>query len=399
VAVLWVFTVTYVKTPVRLALLAPGGIALLAGLDAALLLLGLPAPVTLDRLPDVHGPLLVLGFVGTVIALERAVALRAAWGYAAPAALGLGGLSLITPAPIAVGQVLLLLGLLVQLAVYRSLWRRQESVALAMQVLGAVLATGSALLWWGGAPVAGVLPWFAGFLVLTIAGERLELARVGALAAGSERHVMALSLLLVAAVVAATLWPVVGHILLGAALLALVTRLLGIDVARRLVRSTGLPRYMAWCLLAGYAWLLVAGGIWALLGFVPDGPAYDAVIHSVFLGFTISMIMAHAPVILPAVLGRPLPYAPAFYAPVVLLHVSLLLRVAGGDLWGQEWALQTGGALNVTALLAFVLLAGRSSILASRRATSRARERAARSARSGAPAASPGLDETLETSR
>ncbi len=179
-----VFTVTYVKTPVRLALLAPGGIALIAGLDAALLLLGLPAPVTFDRLPDVHGPLLVLGFAGTVIALERAVALRAGWGYAAPAALGLGGIALITPVPLAVGQVLLLLGTVGQLVVYRSLWRRQESVALAMQVLGAILAAGSALLWWGGAPVATVLPWFAGFLVLTIAGERLELARVGALEGG-----------------------------------------------------------------------------------------------------------------------------------------------------------------------------------------------------------------------
>ena len=42
------------------------------------------------------------------------------------------------------------------------------------------------------------------------------------------------------------------------------------------------------------------------------GPAYDAVVHAVFLGFTLSMIMAHAPVILPAVLRRPLPYRPAW---------------------------------------------------------------------------------------
>ncbi len=41
------------------------GLSLLAGLDAALLLLGLPAPVTTERLPEVHGILLVIGFVGT----------------------------------------------------------------------------------------------------------------------------------------------------------------------------------------------------------------------------------------------------------------------------------------------------------------------------------------------
>ena len=51
-----------------LVLLAPAGIALLAGLDVALMLLGLPAPVRVDRLPEVHGMLMVLGFVGTLIA-------------------------------------------------------------------------------------------------------------------------------------------------------------------------------------------------------------------------------------------------------------------------------------------------------------------------------------------
>lgn len=357
-------TVVGVKTPVRLAFLLPGGLALLAGLDAALLLLGLPAPVTLDRLPLVHGPLLVLGFVGTVISLERAVALRRWWGFGAPVLLGVGGILLLTAAPIAVGQAVLVAGTVVQLAIYRALWRRQESGHLAMQVLGAFAVTGSALLWWGGAPMVAVLPWFAAFLVLTIAGERLELARVGNLGRGSERSVFALGVVYFAATVATALWPDVAHPLLGLALLALVARLLGFDVARRLVRATGLPRYMAWCLLAGYGWLAVTGGIWLLVGRVAEGPAYDAVIHAVFLGFTMSMIMAHAPVILPAVLGRPLPYRPAFYGPVVLLHGSLALRVGVGDLYGQVWALQVGGALNVLAVLIFVVLAVHSVLTA-----------------------------------
>lgn len=370
------------KTSARLAFLLPGGFALLAGLDAALLLLGLPAPVTLDRLPRVHGALLVLGFVGTVVFLERAVALRRWWGYGAPVFLGLGGILLLSPLPLAVGQGLFALGTVVQIAVYGALWRRQESEALALQVLGAFAATGSALLWWGGTPVATALPWFATFLILTIAGERLELARVGSLRGGSERLVMGLGMAVFIATVASTLWPVVGHPLLGLALLALVGRLLGFDVARRLVRSTGLPRYMAWCLLAGYAWLIVAGGVWLLLGQVTEGPGYDAVIHAVFLGFTMSMIMAHAPVILPAVLARPLPYRPVFYLPVVLLHVSLLLRLGVGDLYGQIWAVQTGGSLNIIAVLIFVVLAAWSTVTG-KRAT------AARTARPAAVAPEP----------
>ncbi len=74
----------------RLPFLLMALVAMLAGLDAALMLLGLPAPVTADRLPAVHGPLMVIGFVATLIALERAVALRTAAGYAAPGLLGLG---------------------------------------------------------------------------------------------------------------------------------------------------------------------------------------------------------------------------------------------------------------------------------------------------------------------
>ena len=79
----------------RLVWMLPAGVALLAGLDAGLLLLGLPAPVTAERLPDVHGMLLVLGFVGTLISLERATALARPLGYVAPALLGIGGVLLV----------------------------------------------------------------------------------------------------------------------------------------------------------------------------------------------------------------------------------------------------------------------------------------------------------------
>src|SRR5690554_4140296 len=148
-------------------------------MDAALLLLGLPAPLTTERLPDIHGVLLVLGFVGTLVAAERAVALRRWWGFSAPIALGAGAIALVSPAPLEVGQGLLVAGTLALLGVYRALWRRQPSIAIAMQVLGGGLGAGAAVLWLGGAPVATALPWLAGFLVLTIAGERVELSRVG----------------------------------------------------------------------------------------------------------------------------------------------------------------------------------------------------------------------------
>ena len=143
-------------------------------------------------------------------------------------------------------------------------------------------------------------------------------------------------------------------VVLGAALLVVVAALLRVDVARKMLRGKGLPRFSAACLLAGYAWLAVAGGILLL---VPDplaGGGYDAVVHAVFLGFTMSMIFAHAPVILPAVLRRPLPYRPVLYAPLALLHASLLVRVGIGDGTGWEPVWRWAGVGNVVMAVALV---------------------------------------------
>ena len=352
-------------TPWRLVLLVPAGLSLLAGLDAALLLLGLPAPVTADRLPDVHGMLLVLGFVGTLIALERAVALGSRWGIAAPALLGAGAVLTLTAAPLRVGQLLLLAGAVALVAVYVPLWRRQADEAVLVQALGAALAVGAAALWAGGVEMPVLLPWLVGFAVLTIAGERLELAR---LAMGPNAGVVLVLLAagLAAGVVAALLLPRTGPIALGAALAALVVWLASHDVARRTVRSHGLTRYMAVCILAGYAWAAVAAAVWLTSGSVVDGAGYDTVVHAIFLGFTISMVMAHAPVILPVVVGRPLAYHPVLYGPVVLLHASLVVRIWLGDGLGAPYAWRVGAVLNIVALLGFVVVAA-SRVLGARR--------------------------------
>lgn len=340
--------------PARALLLVPGGFALLAGLDAALLLLGLPAPVSAARLTEVHGMLLVLGFVGTLVAVERAVAARRRWCYFAPVCLGLGAVLLTVPAPRYLAAGLLLAGCVGLVATYVPLWRRSADIAVLIQAAGALLATGAAMLWLGSVPVADLLGWLAGFLILTIGGERLELARVAMLGARAEALLGAAAAALVAGALAALLWPVVGYAVLGAAVLGITAWLARFDVARRTVRGSGLTRYMAVSLLTGYCWLLVPGLTWLLVGPVRSGGGYDAVVHAVMLGFVLSMIMAHAPVILPAVLRRPLPYTPAMYWPVALLHLSLLLRVAVGDVRGIGWAVTTGGALNVVAVLAFL---------------------------------------------
>lgn len=341
---------------VRAAFLLPAGLALLAGLDAALMLLGVPAPIRADRLPEVHGMLLVFGFLTTLISLERAVALRRRAGFAAPALTGFGGLLLLSPAPLPIGKATLLAGTVALVAVYVPLWRRQRDAAVLVQAFGAILAAGALVLWLGEVTMPALVPWLAGFVVLTIGGERLELARLS-MGPGADAALVLLAGGVSIGVVAALLWPDVGSPLFGLALLGLTGWLAAHDVARRTIRSRGLPRFAAGCMLAAYFWLAVAAAVWLVGGVAGDGAAYDGVLHAVFLGFALSMVLAHAPVILPAVLRRPLPYHAAMIAPAVLLHASLVLRLWVGDALGHRWAWQAGGVGNIAAILLFAGLA------------------------------------------
>ncbi len=315
-------------------------------------LLGLAAPFGSERLPQVHGMLLTLGFVGTVIALERAVALGTRVAFLAPALLAAGGMALISDAPLLLGKWLLVAGALGLVAVYVPLWRRQRDHAVLVSALGAVLAVGAGILWLGGLPVPLLLPWLVGFVVLTIAGERLELARISMPSSAEVSLVIGAAGVVVGAV-AAVLWPHGGVVVSGAALVGLVVVLVKHDVARRTVRSQGLARYMAACMLAAYAWLAVTAGIWLVWGPTYEGPRYDAVIHAAFLGFTFSMIMAHAPVILPAVTRLGLPYRPFLWWPVAMLQAALVTRIVIGDALGHTAAWRVGGVAGVVALLFF----------------------------------------------
>jgi len=133
------------------------------------------------------------------------------------------------------------------------------------------------------------------------------------------------------------------------------------DAARRTARLPGLTRFMALCLLSGYVWLAVAGALW-LTGSGPAGGwARDAALHSLFLGFVMSMIFGHAPVILPVVIGLAVPFQPGFYLHLGLLHASLLVRVTG-SLLGIPPAARWGGLLNVAAVLLFLALTARAAL-------------------------------------
>ena len=336
----------------RFPLMFLGLLALLTALWGGLLRLGWALPLLRPTLSVVHGPLMVCGFLGTLIGVERAVALGAFWPYAAPLCTAVGALCLLAgwPAPL-----FMLLGSLGLVAIFAVIVRQQLAMATMIMTLGALLWVVGNGFWLAGRPLAYVVSWWSGFLVLTIVGERLELSRMLRLSWFDHgMFLLAVSVFLVGLLLLPTAF-VYGMRVTGVGMGALAWWLLRYDIARRTVRQTGLTRFIAVCLLSGYVWLGVSGILtWYFAGMLA-GPYYDAMLHTVFVGFVMAMIFGHAPIILPALLGRTAaPYHRAFYVPLVLLHASLLLRTVG-DLLGWWPGRQWGGLFNAVAILLFLI--------------------------------------------
>ena len=352
----------------RFPLLALGMAALAAGLWAGLLRLGWALPAPRGPLAIGHGPLMVCGFLGTLISLERAVALERRWAYAAPLLAGLGGALLAMGAEGWGGPLLVAAGSGVLVVIFIVVLRMQPQPFVVVMALGAAAWLVGNGAWLAGAAVPDVVAWWMGFLVLTIAGERLELSRMLFHPPRVERLFLALTALLVVALGATLVSRDLGTRGLGLAFVALAAWLARYDVARHTVRQTGLTRFIAACLLGGYVWLAVGGALALGHGGVVAGLAYDAMLHAVLVGFVFSMIFGHAPIIFPSVLGAPVFYRPALYAPLVLLHASLGLRLAG-DLGGHPALRRWGGLVNALAIVGYLGLVG-VSILRGRRAGS-----------------------------
>jgi len=340
----------------RVCLLLSGMSGLVTGIWGGLLRIGwnLPLPVHHANWITFHGPLMVCGFLGTLIGLERAVGLRAGWTWWAPLLAGAGGV--LTEAGV-LGwgpRLSISAGSAVFLAVAVRILMIQRNLANVVQMLGAGAWLAGNVAWCLDRPVAQVVPAWMAFLLLIIAGERLELTRFAPPDPWAARVLLACLAVLGAGLVFEAAQLPGRNLLLGAALAGTAVWLLRFDLAWRTIRSPGLPRYMAISLLSGYGWLLISG-VWMGLSWPQTaGVAYDGMLHAFFVGFVFAMIFGHAPVIFPAILGVPVVFHPAVYFWWAALQVSLVLRLAADGLgWaaGRSW----GAAGNGVAIAGFLL--------------------------------------------
>lgn len=327
----------------RVLLLLVAGAALTAVLGGlARLGLGIGfGPAVADR----HGPLFVLGVFGTVISLERAVALGRSWALAAPLVSVAAASSLLLRLPFA--PALFVVAVALTLLVNAAIIRRQSAAFTWLMLLGSVTLLEGTFAWARGAAVFDVIPGWKAFFVLTIVAERLELSRLAPTPRWASRALVVVSIMLALASMLGQ------RVVTGATLVLLGLWQLRFDLARRTVKLAGLPRFTAMGVLAGAAWLVVTGALLVHTPPIPAGPLADATLHSLFIGFVLSMVFAHAPIILPAVARVALPFHPVFFGPLVMLHAGLLARVMG-DVWGLHLLRVVGAVTNVLALLLFV---------------------------------------------
>lgn len=340
----------------RLTLLFPGMACLVAGIWGGLLRLPLNLPLPTDHANWItyHGPLMVCGFLGTVIGLERAVGLQRPWTFAAPLLSALGAISLVLGATGSLPIVLITAGSAAFAAVTVRVVQLQRAVFTSVMAIGAFAWLTGNVLWLSGAGFPRVVPWWIAFLALTIVGERLDLSRFQRPSRSAPPLLWVALGIFLAGVIASGMWEDAGLRLTGLGLLGLAAWLGAFDLARKTVRQTGLTRFMALCLLTGYLWMAVSGGLLLAARSLTSGTRYDATLHAFFVGFVFSMIFGHAPVIFPAVLNLRPAYRSAFYLHVALLHAGLVIRMAG-DLAESVSVRQWGGALNAAAVGLFLV--------------------------------------------
>ena len=340
----------------RLPFLILGLISLIAGLATGLARLGVSTPEIYQYASGLHSAFMISAFFGTLIGLERAVATRYWWAYLGPLFSGLAGLSLLflMHGNLIAPFLLTLASAVFTLASGLIVLKQRALFTVTLWLAAALWFCGN-FLWFCSNNFWGSIPFGLSFLVLTIAGERLELTRFMKPRPLARKTFICLLLLIIVGSTISALTGFDENKLLGLGFAGLAIWLLNFDIARKTIRQTGITRFVAACLLSGYLWLLVGGILLTTMMNTSLGNyQLDAAIHSIALGFIVSMVIGHAPIIFPAIMRVAIPYTDRMYVPLVLLHLSVAIRISG-DLLSDQAIRSFGGSLNVLALLVFII--------------------------------------------
>ena len=324
-------------------LLPPVFINLFLGLAAGASRMGL-IPVFASNAVQNHGAVMMMGFISGIIVAERANTLKDPFLTAASIAFPAGGFLLVAGIDFAAyfawffGSLLFVIWSAIFLAKYRS--RYSGFFFLFSSLLNLL---GIYFYAFGYSATFYVYSW-VGFIVSFICGERMDMLQIS-----RPSRLSRLAAYVSPAAAAA------GVILVGKELMALFFLLLLLAVARhdlaiRMFRRPGFSRFLSIGIITAYAWLGVAALVWALTF------SWDTMLHTIFLGFVGTMILAHGPVVLPAILKIKHFFTPLLYIPFTILQASTVLRIVSGvfirlDAWAYS------GLITIIAVAIYVFLA------------------------------------------
>lgn len=333
-------------------LLITAGMGLLLGLYTGLIYLGVSLPGLFVTSGAAHGPLMINGFLATLISLERGAALEKSWSYIAPFSFALATVLLLMGSGLP-GGFFLLMGSLILVLIVCYICFLQPVVYNYIMAGGAfALLTGNVLFILN-VPIHELIGWWIAFPLLTIFGERLELNRIMRPPKWAQHVFLMIIILWIGSLVIVHFGRFIGWQINAVALIGIALWLIRFDVARHTIKSGQWTRYSAICLLTGYGWLIITGILLFIHGLPEAGFVYDALLHIFFIGFVFSMIFAHAAVILPALTGIVVPWNKYFYIPLFILHSFLMLRVSGDLLYILDYRIW-GSYGNVAAILLFI---------------------------------------------
>ncbi|MDW7691513.1 hypothetical protein R9C00_17800 [Flammeovirgaceae bacterium SG7u.111] len=297
-----------------------------------------------------HGAIMVGSFLGTVIMFERIVTLKKTIYYLFPIVNGLSIVFFLL-GEVKVGYGLLCAGGVGMNIIFGVINVKYPQLPHKIMWVAAMCwLVGNVLLFMDEAYLQAIT-WWMSFLLLTIAAERLELNQF--LPITNVHRGILLVLMLFFVVGSALPFHGLGKAICGVSMGLIALWLLKYDMVWKSVKKPGLHRYSAVLLIMGYTWLLISGMLIVVSDYAVI--SYDALVHTFFIGFIMSMIFAHGPIILPGVLKlKERPFHQSLYVWAVLLQLTLLARVLGSSFLYfplQQWA----GIGNGLVILGFII--------------------------------------------
>lgn len=332
----------------RLPFFALAFLGLVTGVWAGVIRLGFDLPGV--DWATLHGPLMVGGFVGTVIGIERSILSGNGLWWIIPQ---LSGVSVVTwIMGFAREAPWLLAGASALLMVMQGihLFRAGLSWLSAIQLAGAVCFLGGNLRLLLDPFLPAIVPWWMGFVLCFILATRLAYT--------SFREPFARWLVRSGLLVylAGILIPfhLDGYYLTGSGLILIAVGMIVTEAGSGRVPATAFDVYSIAALVAAWWWLLIAGI--GLLFWKEHLYGYDATIHAFFLGFLFSMVFLHAlgKAAALASLAHP-PFHPVLFVWLVLLSASLAVRIFAGDILLMEVVKRWAGIFNGVSILGFLV--------------------------------------------